>query len=78
VAQTSERRELAICVALFLLGFIPVAGGVIAFLLPKAHGPARYTFTGSPPVDAVLIGLMSGAVIGLMLVGLRRLSKGQG
>ena len=77
MAETSERRELAICLALFLLGFIPVAAGVMMFLLPRAHGPARYTFTGSPLVDAVLIGLMSGAVIGLTLVGLRRLSKGQ-
>lgn len=72
----SMRRENAIRLTLFLLGFIPVAAGVTVFLVPQAHGTARYTFTGSPLVDAILIGLVSGFICGSALVGVRQLLKG--
>ena len=74
-STNSSRRESILCMVLFLLGFLPGTIGVTAFLLPMAHGPARHTFTGSPPVDAVVIGLLSGGILGSTIVGIRQMTK---
>ncbi len=72
------RRQGRINMALFFGGALGVGLPVMLFLLSIAsrYSHGRYTFTGSPTLDAIGMGVVVGFMAGGACVGVRQMWRG--